>query len=48
MGLFNIDSHAAESLKVHNHVYSYIFSKLDDNGKLELTRYSIECERKLR
>lgn len=32
----------------YNHVYSYIFSKLDDNGKLELTRYSIECERKLR
>ena len=30
----------------NNHVYSYIFNKLDDNGKLELTKYSIECERK--
>lgn len=37
-----------ETLIFYNHVYSYIFSKLDDNGKLELTRYSIECERKLR
>ena len=37
-----------ETLIFYNHVYSYIFSKLDDNGKLELTKYSIECERKLR
>lgn len=37
-----------ETLIYYNHVYSYIFSKLDDNGKFALTRYSIECERKLR
>ncbi|QFJ53437.1 hypothetical protein [Pseudobutyrivibrio xylanivorans] len=36
-----------ESLIYYNHVYSYIFSKLDDDGKLALTRFSIECERKL-
>lgn len=37
-----------ETLIFYNHVYSFIFSKLDDSGKLELTKYSIECERKLR
>ncbi len=37
-----------ETLIYYNHVYSYIFSKLDDDGKLALTRHSIECERKLR
>ena len=37
-----------ETLIFYNHVYSYIFNKLDDNGKLELTKYSIECERKQR
>lgn len=37
-----------ETLIFYNHVYSFIFNKLDDNGKLELTKYSIECERKLR
>ena len=37
-----------ETLIYYNHVYSYIFSKLDDNGKFALTRFSIECERKLR
>lgn len=37
-----------ETLIYYNHVYSYIFSKLDDDGKLALTRFSIECERKLR
>ena len=37
-----------ETLIYYNHVYSYIFSKLDDEGKLALTRYSIECERKLK
>ncbi len=36
-----------ETLIYYNHVYSYIFNKLDDDGKLELTKYSIECERKL-
>ena len=37
-----------ETLIYYNHVYSYIFSKLDDDGKFALTRYPIECERKLR
>lgn len=37
-----------ETLIYYNHVYSYIFGKLDDDGKLALTRYSIECERKAR
>lgn len=37
-----------ESLIYYNHVYSYIFSRLDDDGKLALTRFSIECERKQR
>ncbi|WP_418702908.1 hypothetical protein [Anaerotignum faecicola] len=37
-----------ETLIYYNHVYSYIFSKLDDDGKLAITRFSIECERKLR
>ena len=36
-----------ETLIFYNHVYTYIFSKLDDDGKLALTRFSIECERKL-
>jgi len=36
-----------ETLIYYNHVYSYIFSKLDDDGKFALTRFSIECERKL-
>ncbi|GHV51339.1 hypothetical protein FACS1894216_05200 [Synergistales bacterium] len=36
-----------ETLIYYNHVYSYIFSKMDDEGKLALTRFSIECERKL-
>lgn len=37
-----------ETLIYYNHVYSYIFSKLDDDGKFALTKFSIECERKLR
>lgn len=37
-----------ETLIYYNHVYSFIFGKLDDDGKLALTRYSIECERKMR
>lgn len=37
-----------ETLIYYNHVYSYIFNKLDDDGKFALTRYSIECERKPR
>lgn len=35
-----------ETLIYYNHVYSYIFSKLDDAGKFALTKFSIECERK--
>lgn len=48
--LFSFDASRLfnETLIYYNHVYSYIFSKLDDDGKLALTRYSIECERKLR
>lgn len=37
-----------ETLIYYNHVYSYIFSRLDDDGKFALTKFSIECERKLR
>ena len=37
-----------ETLIYYNHIYSYIFNKLDDDGKRALTRFSIECERKLR
>lgn len=37
-----------ETLIYYNHVYSYIFSKLDDSGKFALTRFSIECEKKQR
>lgn len=36
-----------ETLVYYNHVYSYIFSKLGDDGKYALTRFSIECERKM-
>ncbi len=35
-----------ETLVYYNHVYSYVFSKLDDDGKLALTRFSVQCERK--
>lgn len=37
-----------ETLIYYNHVYSYIFNKLDEDGKFALTRFSIDCERKLR
>ncbi len=37
-----------ETLIYYNHIYSYIFGKLDDDGKFALTRFSIDCERKLR
>ncbi|NCD09431.1 MAG: hypothetical protein EOL98_08400 [Negativicutes bacterium] len=33
-----------ESLIYYNHVYSYIFSKLDDDGKFNLTQISIDTE----
>lgn len=36
-----------ETLIYYNHVYSYIFSDLDEDGKLAITKYSIECERKM-
>lgn len=36
-----------EETKIYyTHVYSYIFNKLDDDGKYALTRFSIESERK--
>ena len=35
-----------ETLIYYNHIYSYIFSKLDDDGKFALTKFSIEGERK--
>jgi hypothetical protein len=34
-----------ETLIYYNHVYSYIFSKLNDDGKYRLTQYSIEAEK---
>lgn len=34
-----------ETLIYYNHVYSYIFNKLDDDGKFRLTQYSIDCEK---
>lgn len=37
-----------ETLIYYNHIYSYIFSKLDDEGKYALTRFSLQCERKSR
>lgn len=36
-----------QTLIYYNHVYSYIFNALDDSGKYALTKYSIDCERKL-
>lgn len=35
-----------ETLIYYNHIYSYIFGKLDEEGKFALTKCSIECERK--
>ena len=37
-----------ETLIFYSHVYSFIFSKLDDEGKFFLTKYSIECQKKWR
>ena len=34
-----------ETLIYYNHVYSYIFSKLNDDGKYTLTKYSIDAEK---
>jgi hypothetical protein len=34
-----------ETLIYYNHVYSFIFSKLDDDGKFRLTQISIDTER---
>lgn len=34
-----------QTLIYYNHIYSYIFSKLNDDGRYALTRFSIECER---
>lgn len=34
-----------ETLIYYNHVYSYIFSKMNDDGKYTLTKYSIDAEK---
>jgi len=34
-----------ETLIYYNHIYSYLFGKLDDNGKYRLTQYSIDAEK---
>lgn len=34
-----------ETLIYYNHVYSFIFNKLDDNGKFRLTQISIDSEK---
>ncbi len=34
-----------ETLIYYNHVYAYIFNKLDDEGKYRLTQFSIDCEK---
>lgn len=34
-----------ETLIYYNHIYSYIFSKLNDDGKYTLTKYSIDAEK---
>ena len=45
---FDVSRLFNETLIYYNHVYSYIFSRLDDDGKFALTKFSIECERKQR
>lgn len=42
--LFNYDARRLfnETLIYYNHVYSYIFNSLDDDGKFNLTRYSFD------
>lgn len=35
-----------ETLIYYNHVYSYIFNKLDEDGKFALTKFAVECEKK--
>lgn len=34
-----------ETLVYYNHVYSYILSKMDDNGKFNMTKYAIQAEK---
>jgi len=34
-----------ETLIYYNHVYSFIFNKLDDDNKFRLTQFSIDCEK---
>lgn len=45
--LFSYDARKLfnETLIYYNHVYSYIFSKLNDDGKYTLTKYSIDAEK---
>lgn len=37
-----------ETLIYYNHVYSYIFGKLSDERRFDITKLSIECERYMR
>lgn len=48
--LFSVDASRLfnETLIYYNHVYSYIFDKLDEDGKFALTKFSITCEQKMR
>lgn len=34
-----------ETLIYYNHIYSFIFNELDNDGKLALTKFSVECEK---
>ena len=34
-----------ETLIYYNHIYSFIFNKLNDDGKYRLTQFSIDCEK---
>lgn len=45
-GLFGFDANRLfnETLTYYNHVYAYILSKLDDNGKFKLTKAAIRSE----
>ncbi|KLU64454.1 hypothetical protein DEAC_c36560 [Desulfosporosinus acididurans] len=45
--LFSYDASRlfSETLIYYNHVYSYIFGKLNDDGKFRLTQYSIDAEK---
>ena len=48
LGAYDASRLFNETLIYYNHVYSFIFNNLNDDEKFLLTKYSIECERKLR